>query len=125
MGGLRTPTNDEVSTARSLVALAGRLAGVPVLDMVVSDFADDGRYTAEAAEARALGYAGKLCIHPNQVALANQAFTPSGAEIDRARRLIDAFEAGVAAGFGVVSFEGQMIDEPLVRQARRVLRLAV
>jgi citrate lyase subunit beta/citryl-CoA lyase len=125
MGGLRTPGNDEVRTARSLVALAGRLAGVPVLDMVVSDFTDDGRYTVEAAEARALGYAGKLCIHPNQVALANQAFTPSDAEIDRARRLIEAFEEGVAAGLGVVSFEGQMIDEPLVRQARRVLTLAV
>ncbi len=125
MGGLRTPTNDEVRTARSLVALAGRLAGVPVLDMVVSDFTDDGRYTAEAAEARALGYAGKLCIHPSQVVLANEAFTPSDAEIERARRLIEAFEEAVAAGFGVVSFEGQMIDEPLARQARRVLSLAV
>lgn len=121
MAGVRTPSNDEVRVARGLVALAGRLGGVPVLDIVVSDFGDHRRFDVEAAEARALGYAGKLCIHPSQVVLANEAFTPSTAEVDRARRMLAAYEAGLAEGHAAIAFEGQMVDEPLVRQARRLL----
>jgi citrate lyase subunit beta/citryl-CoA lyase len=124
MGGVRTSSNDEVAYARGSVALAGRLAGVPTLDQVVTDFRDDERFTREANEARAMGYAGKLCIHPGQVALANAAFTPSGAEVERARRLLGAYEAAGAAGLAAIDFEGQMVDEPLAAQARRVLELA-
>jgi citrate lyase subunit beta/citryl-CoA lyase len=124
MGGVRTESNDEVVYARQQVALAGRLAGVPVLDQVVTDFRNADRFTREAHEARAMGYAGKLCIHPGQVELANAAFTPSDDEIDRARRLLDAYEAASAAGIAAIDFEGQMVDEPLASQARRILGLA-
>jgi citrate lyase subunit beta/citryl-CoA lyase len=124
MGGVRTAGNQEVAYARAAVALAGRLAGVPVLDQVVTDFRDDDRFVREAAEARALGYAGKLCIHPGQVVLANAAFVPSAAEVDRARRLLAAYEAASAAGVAAIDFEGQMVDAPLATQARRVLDLA-
>src|SRR5690606_18811521 len=64
LGGVRTPDNAEVAWARAYVAVAARLAGIPALDMVTIDFRDDARYSAEAREARTLGYAGKLCIHP-------------------------------------------------------------
>ncbi len=84
MGGVRTDGNHEVVVARSMVAIAGRLAGVPVLDQVVTDFRNDERFVREAGEARALGYAGKLCIHPGQVPLANQAFVPGDEEVERA-----------------------------------------
>ena len=124
MGGVRTESNDEVVYARSVVALAGRLAGVPVLDQVVTDFRNDDRFTREAAAARALGYAGKLCIHPDQVAIANAAFVPSADEVDRARRLLEAYETASAAGVAAIDFEGQMVDEPLAAQARRILTLA-
>jgi citrate lyase subunit beta/citryl-CoA lyase len=124
MGGVRTESNHEVVYARQRVALAGRLAGVPVLDQVVTDFRNADRFTHEAAEARAMGYAGKLCIHPGQVELANAAFTPSGAEIDRARRLLEAYETASAAGVAAIDFEGQMVDEPLAAQARRIIALA-
>jgi citrate lyase subunit beta / citryl-CoA lyase len=124
MGGVRTPTNHEVAYARAAVALAGRLAGTPVLDQVVTDFRDDDRFVREASEARALGYAGKLCIHPGQVSLANGAFVPSAAEVDRARRLLHAYESASAAGVAAIDFEGQMVDAPLATQARRVLDLA-
>lgn len=124
MGGVRTASNDEVLFARSAVALAGRLAGVPVLDQVVTDFRDDDRFSRECAEARALGYSGKLCIHPGQVAIANTSFVPSTDEVDRARRLLDAYAAASAAGVSAIDFEGQMVDEPLAAQARRVLLLA-
>lgn len=124
MGGVRTPGNEEVAFARAAVALAGRLAGVPVLDQIVADFRDDDRFTSEAAEARALGYTGKLCIHPGQVALANAAFVPTAAELVRARRLIAAYEAASAKGIAAIDFEGQMVDEPLATQARKIIDLA-
>lgn len=124
MGGVRTVANGEVLYARSHVALAARLAGVPVLDQVVTDFRNHDRFTSEAAEARALGYAGKLCIHPDQVGLANAAFVPSAAEVDRAGRLLAAYEEARSAGLAAIDFEGQMVDEPLAAQARRILALA-
>jgi citrate lyase subunit beta/citryl-CoA lyase len=118
LGGVRTPGNAEVGTARALVGMAARLAGVPALDMVTLDFGDTGRFVTEAAEARALGYAGKLCIHPAQVGPANDAFVPSGEELERAERLLAAFDAG---GGTTVAFEGQMVDEVVARQARALL----
>lgn len=123
MGGRRTRSNAEVTVARGTVALAGRLAGVPVLDQIVADFSDDERFLEESADAYSMGYAGKLCIHPRQVTLANDAFRPSAEEIDRAQRLLDGYEAAQAAGIGAFVFEGQMIDEPLATQARRVVAL--
>lgn len=124
MGGVRTTGNHEVIYARQAVALAGRLAGIPVLDQVVADFRDSARFAAEAAEARAIGYAGKLCIHPSQVPLANAAWTPTPDEVERARRLLAAYEQTSGRGVAAIDFEGQMVDEPLAAQARRVLALA-
>ena len=68
-----------------------------------------------------MGYAGKLCVHPDQVAIANVGFTPSDAEAERAQRLLAAYEAGVASGVAAIDFEGQMVDGPLAEQARHVL----
>lgn len=124
MGGRRTAGNAEVAYARAHVALAARLAGVPVLDQVVTDFGDDDRFLRESAEAYAMGYAGKLCIHPRQVGLANDAFRPSADEVDRARRMLDAYEAAQREGRGAIAFEGQMVDEPLAAQARRIVTLS-
>ena len=124
MGGVRTPSNHEVTFARQAVALAGRLATIPVLDQVVADFRDDARFAAESAEARAIGFAGKLCIHPAQVPLANAAWTPTQAEVERARRLLAAYDEALGRGVAAIDFEGQMVDEPLAAQARRVLALA-
>jgi citrate lyase subunit beta/citryl-CoA lyase len=121
LGGRRTASNVEVAHARGALVLAARLAGVPLLDQVVTDVADGDRFVVEADEARSMGYAGKLCIHPAQVALANAAFTPSEAELDRARRLLAAYDEGIAAGLGAISFEGQMVDEPLAARARAVV----
>jgi citrate lyase subunit beta / citryl-CoA lyase len=118
LGGVRTVGNDEVAYARAHVAMAARVGGVAALDMVTLDFGDDPRFQAEAREARALGYAGKLCIHPAQVALANASFRPSAEEIDWARRLLAAFDGG---GGLTISFEGQMVDEVVAARARAVL----
>lgn len=124
LGGVRTESNLEVLHARSEVALAGRLTQVPVLDQVVVAFQDESRFRREAAEARAMGYAGKMCIHPSQVLHANDAFTPGTAEVTFARRVIAAHAAAQREGRGVSVVDGRMIDEPLVAQARRTLELA-
>ena len=121
MAGVRTATNREVLYARSRVALAARVAGVAAIDMIVADIADHDRFSAEAAEARSLGFTGKLCIHPGQVELANTAFLPTPDEVDRAQRIVDAYEAAVAEGQAAIAVDGQMIDEALARQARTVL----
>ena len=121
LGGVRTPGNAEVVWARSFVAVAARLAGIPALDMVTIDFRDGDRFLAEAREARALGYAGKMCIHPGQVPLAHDAFRPTEDEIDWARRLLAAFDAAAGA---TIAFEGQMVDEVVAARARAVLAAA-
>lgn len=121
LGGIRTPGNAEVAYARAYVAMAARLAGVPALDLVTLDFGDGERFTAEALEAWALGYAGKLCIHPAQVALANEAFRPSADELDWAGRLLAAFDGG---GGVTIAFEGQMVDEVVAARARAILASA-
>lgn len=124
LGGIRSPGNAEVQVPRALVAMAARLAGIACFDQVVLDFGDSVRFTAEAAEARALGYAGKLCIHPVQVALANQAFVPSADELDRATRLLAVFDEAVAAGRATCAFDGAMVDEVVARHARAILASA-
>jgi len=124
MGGVRTEGNQEVLFARSQIALAGRLTGVPVLDQVVTDFRNDAAFEREVREARALGYQGKLCIHPAQVKIANAGFVPSEAEVDHARRLLEAFEQAADRGVAAIDFEGQMVDEPVVNRARQILSAA-
>jgi citrate lyase subunit beta/citryl-CoA lyase len=121
MGGVRTRSGDEVVFARSSVALAARLAGVIAVDQIVADFRDDEHFREEAASARAMGYQGKLCIHPRQVELANVAFVPSLEEIEYARRLLAAYDEVSASGVAAIDFEGQMVDEPLAARARRIL----
>lgn len=121
LGGIRTVGNAEVAAARAGVALTACVAGVPMLDMVTAAIADHDRFTREAHEARNLGYVGKMCIHPAQVGLAHAAFAPTAEEVERARRIVDAFNN---AGGGVVVVDGRMIDGPLFAQARRVIDLA-
>jgi citrate lyase subunit beta/citryl-CoA lyase len=124
LGGVRTASNTEVLYARSRVALAARVATIPALDQVVTRFDADDVFVAEANEARSLGFRGKLCIHPNQVALANRVFSSSPEEVERARRLLTAYEEAAARGEAAIAFDGQMVDEPVARHARAVIAAA-
>jgi citrate lyase subunit beta/citryl-CoA lyase len=121
IGGVRTSDSAETLYARSRVALAARLAGVLAVDQAVAALHDDDAYLADALAGRAIGFHGKLCIHPAQVALAHRVFSPSRDDIERARRLVAAYDHAVASGRAAIAFEGQMIDEALVRHARSVL----
>ncbi|MEZ5076707.1 MAG: CoA ester lyase [Solirubrobacterales bacterium] len=118
VGGRRTAGGEEVLFARSKVALAARLAGVASIDQVVTDFRNEEAFERDAAAGRALGYHGKLCIHPAQVPIANRVFGASAEEVERARALLAAWEDGAARGIAAVEFEGAMIDGPALRMAR-------
>ena len=73
--------------------------------------------------ARKLGFDGGACIHPKQVPILNEAFTPTEAEIEKAEKIADRYSAALASGEGAVAFEGKMIDLPVVARAKRVLTI--
>ena len=123
IGGRRTPEGLEVIYARSRVILAARLAGLQALDQVFTAVRDDDAFRRDAEVGRQLGYGGKMCITPRQVEIANEVFSPSAEEVDRSRRLIQAYEAAQSEGRGTIEFEGNMVDEPLLKRARAVLQL--
>ena len=124
MGGRRTPDGVEVLYARSQIVLAAKAARVLALDQVVTNIRDDDLFRRDATQARNLGYDGKMCLLPRQVALAHEAFGPSASELDHARRLIQAYEAAAARGAGTIDFEGQMVDPPILKAAQAVLAAA-
>ena len=104
--------------------LAAGEAGVFAYDAVYARFSDVEGFRAEAAFARRLGFVGKSCIHPSQVAHANDVFRPTDAEIAHARRVAEAAADAEARGIGAYTVDGQMIDAPFVRRARAVLATA-
>ena len=108
--------------ARSLCLAGAAAAGVQPVDGVFADFKDDQGLAKEAAAAAREGFTGKLAIHPDQVAVINAAFTPSGDEVRHAEEIIAAFDAQPDAG--VLSVGGKMVDRPHLVQAKRVLERA-
>ena len=106
---------------RLALVLASRRAGLAApIDGVTPDWRDAARLAADAARARRGGFGAKLCIHPDQVAPVHAALGPSTDELAWARRVMDATQA---AGGGVVSLDGRMVDAPVVRLAERLLAL--
>jgi citrate lyase subunit beta/citryl-CoA lyase len=103
------------------LCIAAGEAGVYALDGAYPGIDDAAGFEAEAAMSRALGYRGKSCIHPRQVALANRIFTPTEAELDDARRLVAAAAGAQAAGHGAFRVDGRMVDGPFLRRARDLL----
>jgi len=119
LGARFVPGRAPVLTALSLVVLAAREAGVAVLDGVFNDVKDAEGFVAECAQGRDLGFDGKTLIHPGQVEPCNTAFAPSAAEVEDARGVLAAWEAG--AGTGVVTHNGRMVENLHVEVAQRVL----
>lgn len=108
--------------ARNLTLFAAASAEVPAIDTIMADFRDSAALARECAEARRDGFTGKMAIHPAQVAVINEAFTPTTGQIEHARKIIAAFAAMPEAG--VVSIDGVMTDRPHLRQAENLLAQA-
>jgi citrate lyase subunit beta/citryl-CoA lyase len=104
---------------RSLTLLAAHAAGVQAIDTLYADFRDEAGLRQSSLAARAEGFSGRLAIHPAQVAIINECFTPTTAEVDHARRVLDAF--AVSPGAGTVGLDGKMLDIPHRKQAERII----
>lgn len=124
MGMRRTVDGTELSTPRLLVVAAARAAGIAAYDTICPEFRDLDIVARDADTASAAGFDGKFAIHPAQVEPIARAFTPSDEEIDRARKIVDAYDEAVQAGRGAVAVDGQMIDPPVAERARTVLNRA-
>jgi citrate lyase subunit beta/citryl-CoA lyase len=107
--------------ARCEIAIAAVAAGVAPIDCVFLDVRDEAGFRSDVEHGMALGFEGKLCIHPAQVEIANDVYTPTAERVARARRVVDAWENALAEGSGVFSLDGKMIDAPLVAIEERVL----
>ena len=124
IGATRTDEGTEVLHARQQVVLAASAAGVDAIDTVHTDYGDEAGLREETEFALELGYDGKMAIHPSQVSVINDAFTPAPERVEWAERVLEAREAADAEGRGVFSVDGEMIDAPLIAQAERVLERA-
>lgn len=106
------------------VRMAAAQAGVFAVDGAFADLEDAAGFSAEARMARRLGFVGKSCIHPRQVALANAAFAVSEEELAAARRIVDAARPAVEQGRGVFVVDGKMIDLPFLKRAQAIVAAA-
>jgi citrate lyase subunit beta/citryl-CoA lyase len=125
LGGIKTPAGLESLWARSQVANAAKAAGVQAIDTVFADVDDMAALQAGCQAAKELGFEGKGCIHPRQVPVVNEAFTPSPAEIEKAQQIVHAFKEAQAQGRNVVSVGSNMVDPPVVERALRTIKMAV
>jgi citrate lyase subunit beta / citryl-CoA lyase len=120
----QVPGRRPLLTSLSLCILAARAAGKTILDGVYNDVRDLEGFTAECRDGRELGFDGKSLIHPGQIEICNAVFSPSAADIEYARRVIEAFEQATANGAAVATVDGRMIEGMHVQSAQRVLALA-
>ena len=127
--GARARTGPPAAATRSPTSWHGRLclagavaAEVQPMDTLYPDFRDSAGLAADSRASRQTGFTGRLAIHPDQVSIINDAFTPDPAEVAHAHRVVDAFAA--SPGIGVVGLDGMMLDMPHLKQARRVLEMA-
>jgi len=122
LGAKLTRTGEELLFARSSLVLSCRLAGVTPIDApYIIDVKDTEGLKAEALRSRQLGFRGKFCIHPSQVEPINEIFSPTQAEIDRAKKIVDAFEQAKEKGIGAIALEGEFVDPPIYNKAKQLL----
>ena len=113
-----------LAQVRLAVRLAAAEAGLPAYDGAFANVKDPDGYRAECEAARRHGFAGKTCIHPSQIALANAAFLPSPAEVAWSHRILEAAADAEARGLGAILVDGRMIDPPFLSRARATVTLA-
>ena len=122
IGGLNPDyPGDQWHAALSRMTVACRAYGLRPIDGPFGDFSDPDGYRAAAKRAAALGIEGKWAIHPSQITLANEEFSPLGGEVERARRILEALKEAAAAGKGAASLDGKMIDAASERMAKNVI----
>ncbi|MCC6168985.1 MAG: CoA ester lyase [Caldilineaceae bacterium] len=121
VGAIRSPGGVELLYARSSLVITAAAYGLHAVDAVYLELDNLAGLEEECALGRGLGFGGKTAIHPRQLPVINQAFTPAPAEVARAQALVNAFAAHQAQGTGVFVYEGKMVDQPVIVAAQRLL----
>jgi citrate lyase subunit beta-like protein len=121
IGAKRTKEATEVLYARQAVVTASAANDLQAIDMVFIDFRDEDGLRLEAEQGVGFGFSGKQIIHPDQVSVVQEAFTPSDEAIRYAIRVIETFEESQSEGKGAYALDGKMIDMPLLKNAQKVL----
>ena len=124
LGVVKTLAGNESLYARQRVVNAARAAGVLAIDSVFGDVGNLEGLRAWALNSRALGFEGMGCVHPMQIPVIHEAFAPSAAEIERARKIVAAYDEAQEKGLGVVSLGSKMIDPPVVQRALKLMARA-
>lgn len=120
----RSIEGNELFTARGMLAMAARAAGISALDSVYSDVNNDEGFLKEANLIKQMGFDGKSLIHPRQIELIHSVFTPSEKEIEKSYKIVKATEEALKENKGVFTVDGKMIDKPIIDRANHVLALA-
>ncbi|GCE19909.1 HpcH/HpaI aldolase/citrate lyase family protein [Dictyobacter kobayashii] len=110
--------------ARNKIAIAARAAGIDAIDGAYADFKNSAGYEGECIRARTLGFVGKWAIHPAQLPITNQVFSPDPEEVAYARRLDAAYKQALDQGQGAIAFEGKMVDAAIVRSVQNIIARA-
>jgi citrate lyase subunit beta/citryl-CoA lyase len=124
MGIVKTPEGSESQWARFRVVNAAKAAGIQASDSVYSDVADEEGLLACGRRSRSIGFDGMGCIHPRQIRVIHQAYSPLPADLEKAQRIVAAFEEAEKSGLGVVSLGSKMIDRPVVLRAMKLVEEA-
>lgn len=113
-----------LSIARARVTLAAKAAGIQAIDTSFADIRDEGTLRSQTEEALALGFTGKFAIHPNQVNVVNDVFSPDVADIENARRILDVFRGAQRRGSAAVTADDQLVDYPMAMRSEAILARA-
>ena len=119
IGTQRTNEGRESIFARQMLVNSAKAAGIQAIDTVFSDVADMEALRQSVLEAKSLGFEGKGCIHPRQIQVVHEAFAPTVEEIEKAKKIVLAFEEAEKKGLGVVSLGSKMIDPPVVKTSNK------
>jgi len=125
MGVVPTVSGTESFTARSLIVLAARAAGLQPIDTVYADVKNEEGLRESVSRAKALGFIGKGCIHPGQVPVINECFLPDKASLDKATKIVRAMQQAAKEGLGAVALGSKMIDPPVAKQAQVIVDNAI
>jgi citrate lyase subunit beta/citryl-CoA lyase len=125
LGVTRTIEGNESFYARTRLIVAAKAAGIQPIDSVFSDVADMDALLQNVLISKSLGFEGMGCIHPRQIAVIKKGFTPDQTEIEKSKKIVQAFESAKIQGLGVVALGSKMIDPPVVARAQKIIDLAV
>ena len=125
LGTQRTKEGKETFFARCQIVNAARAAGIQPIDSVFSDVSDMKALKQNVLESKSLGFDGMGCIHPRQIKIIHEYFAPNEKEIEKAKKIVNAFHIATEKGLGVVSLGSKMIDPPVVKRAQRIIEQAI